>query len=274
MAAPLALKSPPDSAAVGTVSIARLRLGLAEALVVREEERLLPEERTADRAAVVILHQMAGAGHLVPGARVERIVPQKLIPGPVELAAALAGNDIHLAAARAAQFRRVTAGLHLKLLYGIRRQTQVHGVERRVRIRDAIEQVIVRVGPVAADGDRGPLAGAPVERAHVAGLGAMADVRVRHGERQVDQHPAIQRQVLNRLRFHHFANAGVLRFQDLGGRDDLDDLVFFAEFEREIEPHVLADFRTISRFWLRKPGGAHFDAYSPGARFGTSNRPS
>ena len=102
------------------------------------------EERAADRAAVVILHQMAGAGHLVPGARVERVVPQEFVSRPVELAAALTRDDIHLAAARAAEFRRVTAGLHLELLHGIGRQTQVHGVECRVGIGDAVEQVIVR----------------------------------------------------------------------------------------------------------------------------------
>ena len=85
----------------------------------------------------------------------------------------------------------------------------------------------------------------------------MADVRVRDGQCQVDQHAAVQRQLLNRLRLHHFANAGILRFQILGGRNHGQALVLLTELQREIEPHVLAHFENDIAFLVRKPGGAH-----------------
>ena len=129
----------------------------------------------------------------------------------MKIRGALAGDDVDLTAPGAAQFGQVTAGLDLKLLHGIQRQTQVHRIEGRIRVGYAVQQEIVRVGTVAADGDGGGLAGPPVERAHVAGLRAMADVRVRNGQCQVEQHAAVQRQILDRLGLHDFAQADVLR---------------------------------------------------------------
>jgi len=50
--------------------------------------------------------------------------------------------------------------------------------------------------------------------------------------------------------------------------------VFFTEFEREIEPHALADFEHHIAPMVRKARRAHLQRILAGARFGTSSRPS
>jgi hypothetical protein len=66
-------------------------------------------------------------------------------------------------------------------------------------------------------------------------------VRTGHGERQVDEHPAVQRQILYRLRFDDFAEAGVLRLERLGGGDHGDGLALLGDAEHQVERHILPD---------------------------------
>jgi hypothetical protein len=96
----------------------------------------------------------------------------------------------------------------------------------------------------------------------------MADVRVGHGERQVDQHAAIQRQFLNRLRLDHFAEAHVLRLQHLGGPDHGNGLVLLTQLQREIEPHVLADLENDIALLVGETGGAHLQRILAGHQIG------
>ena len=158
----------------------------------------------------------------------------------MELAGALAGDDVDLTAARAAELGQVAAGLHLKLLDRVGRWAQVDGVEGGVRVGNTVQEKVIGVGPVAADANGGWLGRAPVERTHVAGLRSVADVRLRNGQSKVDQLAAIQRQVIDGLGFHHLAETDVLCLQHFGGFHDEDGLALLAEGQGEVETHALA----------------------------------
>jgi len=110
--------------------------------------------------------------------------------------------------------------LHLEFLYGIGRGAEIEGIEGGVGVAGAVEEEIVGVGAVAADADGRALAGAPVERIHIAGLRAVADVRAcTVSTRSMSMRPL--REVLPRQRLDHFANAGVGGVQNVehGGHD-------------------------------------------------------
>ena len=111
--------------------------------------------------------------------------------------------------------------MHLEFLHGVGRGAEVERVEGGVGVSGAVEEEIVGVGAVAADADGGALARAPVEWVHVAGLRAVTDVRAGYGENEIDEHAAVEGQLLHRGRLDDFAHAGV------GGVlvSSMDDLV-------------------------------------------------
>src|SRR5258707_6737139 len=104
----------------------------------------------------------------------------------MKLVRASSSHDINLTAAGAAHFRSVASSLHFEFLNSVRRWTQVKSIERRIGVGSAVQQKIVRVGPVAADADRRALARPPIQRTHVTGLRSVTLVRSRNGEHPTD----------------------------------------------------------------------------------------
>ena len=173
-----------------------------------------------------------------------------------------------LAAASAAHLRGVAAGLYLEFLHRVGRGAQVQRVESGVGIGGAIEQKIVRVGPVAADAHRGTLSRPPVERIHVAGLRAVAHVRAGNGQHQVDQHAAVERKVADGDRLNDFAHRRVGRMQR--GRDvaDFDDVLHGSDFEAEVQRHLLGHLKAQALGEGRKPGSLHLEFIITGGQSG------
>ena len=99
------LKSPAASSPVGTVRWMCRPSYLAQAFIIGEEECLLPEHRTAERRAEIVLHQKFPARHFVEAMRIQRSVAQELVRRAVKLRRAASGDDVDLAAARAAHSR-------------------------------------------------------------------------------------------------------------------------------------------------------------------------
>ncbi len=220
---------------------------MAETFIIDKEESFGVCDGTAEGRAKIILHEKFGAAHIAEGVSVHGAVAQEFVSGTVELIGAAAGDDIDLAAAGPAHFSGVAAGLHLEFLYGIGRGAEIEGIEGGVGVAAAVEEEIVGVGAVAADADGRALAGAPVERIHIAGLRAVADVRARHGEHEIDEHAAIERKCFHGSGLDHFANAGVGGVQNIEhGGHDLQRAAGGSELEVEIEGKLLVDLETKS----------------------------
>src|SRR5258708_9179347 len=139
-----------------------VRLRQAQALVIDKEKCLLPDERTAERSAEIVLHQVIVA-HGREGAGIHRTVAQKFVYRSVILTVAKVRDDINLAAAGAAHVRSVTAGFHLKFFTRIGQRTQLLRVERGIGVCGAVEQKKVRVGATATNDHGGALPWTPVE---------------------------------------------------------------------------------------------------------------
>ena len=126
---------------------------------------------------------------------IKSAVTQKFIDSAVKLVGTGAGHDVHLASAGPAHLRGVAAGLHFELLHRVGRRTEVQSIEGRVGIGGAIEQKIICVGTIAPDAHRGALSGTPVKRIHATRLRPVRDMGAGDGQRQINQHAAIQRQL-------------------------------------------------------------------------------
>src|SRR4029077_176337 len=220
---------------------------MAEAFVIDKEKSLGVCDGTAEGRAKIILDKKLGAAHVAEGMGVHGAIAEKFVSGAVELIGACSRDDIDLAAARAAHFRGVAAGLHFELLHGVGRGAEVERVESGIRIGDTVEEEVVSVGAVAADADGGPLARTPVERVHVAGLRAVADVGAGHSENEIDEHSAVQRKRFDGGGLDNFANAGVGGMQHVEqGGHDLQGAGGGSELEVEIEGELLVDLETKS----------------------------
>ena len=160
----------------------------------------------------------------------------------MELVGAGAGHDVDLSAAGTAHLGGITSGLYFEFLHRIGGRAQVEGVECRVGIGGAVEQKIVRIGPVAADAYRGTLPGPPVQGVHVAGLGAMTFVRAGNREHQVDQHSAVERKLLDGNRLDHLAHGGVSGMQCGGLGANFHHVLGSGHTKRKVERELLADF--------------------------------
>ena len=132
----------------------RLSIGLrgAEAFIVHEEEGFFADERTADGATKLVLHEMIVA-HRAEAARVHGTVAEEFVSGAVEFAGAGMSNDVDLTAACAAHVGGVAAGFDLKLLNRVRRWAEVLGIEGGIGIGGAVEQEEIGIGASAADDD-------------------------------------------------------------------------------------------------------------------------
>ena len=117
-------------------------LVLAQALVVAEEERLVAQQRSAERAAELMgVERRLGRREEVP--RVERLVAVVLEQRSAELVGAGADAQVDDRAAEHAELGGRVVRLDLEFLQRFEWRRDVHeGVERLV-VRHAVEQVVV-----------------------------------------------------------------------------------------------------------------------------------
>ena len=201
--------------------VARHGLGEAEAdplaqpLVAREEERLVGDNRPANRAAELVQLQRL-LDVVVLARRIQRIVAPVLEDGAGESIAAALADDRDVAAGAEPAFRRREAGVHAEFRHRLHRRLQPElrpgGVQvARARVPDvgAVHAVVVQVVllvRLAVEPHRGPA--------------AVAVARGAGGERhQVGEVAAVDRQVLHFLRRDVDADPGGRQVQHRGGGD-------------------------------------------------------
>ena len=158
----------------------------------------------------------------------------------MELVGAGPRDDVDLAAACASHFRRVASGLHLELLHGVRRRTQVQRVESRIGIGGSIQQEVICIGTIAANAHGRALPRAPVKRIHVSGLGAVARVCPGYHQHQVNEHAAVEGQVVNCDRLDDFSHGRVGGMESRRDVADFDDVLHYGNLEGKIQCHALA----------------------------------
>src|SRR5207245_1738275 len=186
--------------------------GMAEAFIVHKEESLVVRYWSPEGCAEIILYQMVVA-HGIERCGIKRPIDQTLLCRAVALVGAGASHDIDLPSTRPAHFRGIASGLYFEFLYRIWGWAQIECIERRIRVRGAIEEIIVCVWAVAADTYRRALPRPPIQRIHVARLRTMRLMRARNSKYQVDQHAPVERQFLNRNWFHHLTHRSIVGVQ-------------------------------------------------------------
>src|SRR5262249_46068796 len=131
---------------------------LAVLVADRPEELLRQPDRAAEREAVLIPFERllrrvlcAHAGEVV-GARIQRVIAQKLEERAVIVARAGFGRDVDLRRS-APELRREDARLHLELLHGVSRRQDDRRVEVHVCVLHAVNREAVEVAALACDGD-------------------------------------------------------------------------------------------------------------------------
>src|SRR4051794_15411467 len=213
--------------------------GVALGVVVGEEEMLLLHDRPAEAEAVLIevirtLHARRRLDRVDVVVRVVAAVAQKVERGAVELVRARLGNDVDDAPARAAVLGRVGVGVDLELLHGVLRKLVRRAARAGAAERLAEEGVVI----VRAVNDE------RIQCAALAGEADVAEAYVAHdagrGQREVDEAPAVGRQVLNRSLANHRGHRGAAGI-DQRCRGGDGDAFGHALFELEVDGRLRAD---------------------------------
>ncbi len=174
------------------------------------------EKRSAEGRAEIVLDEVVVA-HRLEWAGIHGAIAEKLVDRAVIVARPRAGDDVDLAAAGTAHVSGIAAGDDLELHHRVRGGAQVLCIECGVCIGSAIEQEEVGIRTCAADDDCGTLSGAPIEGIGFSGLCAEAHVGSRNSENEIDQHAAIEGQLLDGLRFDDLAYRSICGVQNFGG---------------------------------------------------------
>jgi len=215
------------------------RKHLAVALVAEEEERVVPEERAANRApelmlvvkgpGLVLLVELVGVG-------VEGRVAPEVIQGSVEVRGAVLDDGVDRSAADASILRVEGDRHHLELLYRVNAGRDVPGARAAAALDGdgrTIQHELV-IGALLA-GDGVGVRGIPPPRAGVA-AGAELRLGEAHTRCQLEQHvdlPPVQGKVLHLLRIHHRAARGIRRAELQRVFVDRDRLAHRAHRHRE-----------------------------------------
>ena len=133
-------------------------LVLAEAFEVAEEERLVLDQRSAERAAVLIAAQrrLRSVGRLEVGLRVQRGVAEEFPGVAVDLVGAAPVGDVHRRAGRASVFRALVVGDDAELADRVGRRLHHLVGEALVAgavgvVVDAVDQEVVERAAQAVD---------------------------------------------------------------------------------------------------------------------------
>ena len=205
----------------------------AQALIVAEEEQLVAHQRSADRAAeLVLVERVLRLGAVLEIiARIQMFVPLVEISGSVKrVRAALGDRDQH-AAARFPVFRGHAVGFDPELLNRIDRRVERLPAEHRRRHRGAVEDVILIARAVAVD----------PQVAVVAAAVARLLLRDAGGERDQIEQVSRRRQLLDLLLRHRLAETGPLGLQQRRNGGDVDRLARRTQRQRHVDFLVRVD---------------------------------
>jgi hypothetical protein len=126
-------------------------------LVVQKEERPIPNERSAQRAAVLVAPELRLRG-IRPRediAGVQRLVPEELEAGAVKRVASGPGRQVHDAPIESTEFGRRTVALDPEFLNRIDDRKEGDLTRLGLQHRDPVEQIFVRAGSAAVDAGNG-----------------------------------------------------------------------------------------------------------------------
>ena len=217
--------------------------GQPQALVVREDERLVLDDRAADRAAELVLREVAlrpSRAVVEPVVGVEGIVAQELEDAAVELVRPRLDLEADDAAQRLAELGRVGARLELELLESVRAREDDHGLEPGLVVVDPVEHVVVVARALAVRGEpRRRTPGQAARAVDVPSGDAAQDAGHRAGE--AHEVAAVEGQGLDLLLDDGGAEIGRRGLQERRLGLDLDDLGHGAELERNVDAHLLVD---------------------------------
>ena len=125
----------------------------ALAFVAREEEGAITDQRPPEHGAILILAErwngLVLRIEIVP--RIEHLVAEELEHAALKRVGACAGRDVDQGGGLAAELRRILRLLDLELLNGVDRRADDQVVEELVRDFDAVQQIDVVAGSLAAD---------------------------------------------------------------------------------------------------------------------------
>ncbi len=225
-----------------------------EALVVGEHERAIGAERTADRAAgLMLVERLDVAREEVAG--VERVVAHEVVEAAVVLIAARTRHDAGRRAAGAAVLGRRALRQDPELGDGVDRHFQRVAAVHAVHVLHAVHEVDVLLGPHAVDG-----VGLPLPQ-RAAGGGDAERQRRDAGLQQAElrEVAAVQRQVLQLAAGDHAAERVGGRVDQLRAAADRDRFLQCRQLEPHRDAHRLAH-RDLDRLLehrreLRRPRG-------------------
>ena len=186
---------------------------------------------------------------------------QKFIAASVKLVRARASDEIDDSGAAEAEFSAEIRFLDLELFDGIyRRRIGVHAnaaILLIVRGCDAVHED-VGSGISAAIGDEVVGRASHASRVHFRDAGSE--------ERQIENAPSIQREIVNELPVYNLPGNRVLSTEQWSGRGNIDGLESAQNRHREIYTHILADVDFNSgRVCSLNPAALTEKLYVPGA---------
>ena len=194
---------------------------VAEAFVVAEEHHAVLLERTAHRAAeLILLERLDDVREVV--LRVERVVAHELVEVAVVLIAPRPRHHARRRAAGASELRRRALREDAELRHRVHRQLQRVAAVHPVDVLRTVHQVDVLLRPHAVDRVRLSLAQAAARRRHAGGQGRDAGLQ----QPELREVAAVQRQVEDLAPAHHRAQCvagGVDELHAPGDGDGLGD---------------------------------------------------
>ena len=224
----------------------RLRLPLPEAFEIDKEEGLIAavidaryQDRPTHREPVLIEGQLRT---LLPGAvqkeivRIQFVVAQKFIEGPMQLIGSRLDSDIHDRARAPAEFGRIVVGLHAELLRRVDRGNEAGRIHQEHRDRRAIHQNLVGVRDTAVRGKISPAGETARGRIlHKLTLGADAG-RQRYQRQRI---ASVQRQFRHLAVLHHLAQGAGRGVEQRRLPGDFDRLALLADLQLRIQRNEL-----------------------------------
>ena len=139
------------------------RRGLAEALIIAEDEQLVLDNGRADRAAELIAAEL-GNPRRERGPGVDVVIADELERAAVNFVAAGLQGSVDNSAAGAAELGRSDVGLYLEFLNRLRRGEEHDRVHHRLVVVQAVQGEVVGLRPRAVHHQRRAVAGAVAER--------------------------------------------------------------------------------------------------------------
>ena len=206
-----------------------------------EEEDLVPHQRPAHGAPVLMAREGWRRAHIEEVARVHLAVAEELEPRPLEPVGARLGRDVDDAPHHAPVVGRKRVGDHAELLDRVDAQRRIGRRDRRhagiAPHVGAVDQEAVRSSPHAVDVQRH----AALRRRRAQFLGELDDARLQRREHDVVA--PVQRQLLDCLLEDDGRERGRTRLDERTLTADGDGFLRRADLQDHVEARLLGDFQ-------------------------------